>query len=66
MERVSKEDLAKIIERHGKWLRDEAGGERANLPGMDLSGMDLRRATMVGADLRWADLTGADLTGAEW
>ena len=49
MKRVSKEELAAIIERHGQWLRGEDGGERANL---------------CGADLRGADLSGADLSGA--
>ena len=49
MRRVSAEELAKIIERHGRWLRGEVGGERANL---------------ADANLADAVLTGADLTGA--
>lgn len=29
--KLTQEQLDKIIESHGKWLRDEEGGERANL-----------------------------------
>ena len=35
-------ELAEIIESHGKWLRGEDGGSRANLYGADLYGADLR------------------------
>ena len=38
MRRVSAEELAKIIERHGRWLRDEVGGERAYLREANLTG----------------------------
>ena len=38
-----------MIEKHLKWIKDEPGGERADLSGADLSG---------------ADLSGADLSGA--
>ena len=47
--KLEAEELAKIIERHGRWLRGEVGGERANLADADLTG---------------ANLTGANLTGA--
>ena len=56
---ITQEKLKEIIASHGKWLRNEEGGERANLEGADLRGADLR-----GADLRGADLIGADLIGA--
>ena len=56
---ISKEELAKILELHKKWLNGEEGGERANL-----SGADLRWANLSGANLRWADLSGADLSDA--
>lgn len=56
---LTREQIDKIIESHGKWLRDEEGGSRANLCDADLRGADLR-----GADLRCADLCGADLRGA--
>ena len=54
MKRVSKEELAGIIERHGRWLRAEDGGEQA----------DLRKAILCRADLSGTDLSGTDLTGA--
>ena len=78
MRTISKEELAKILERHGRWLRGEKGGACADLSGVDLRwadltgadlyGTDLRKADLTGArldgaNLRWADLTGADLTG---
>ena len=60
MKRVSKEELAAIIERHGQWLRGEDGGERANL-----CGEDLREADLSGANMRWADLRGATMVGVD-
>ena len=58
-----------IVDKHGKWLRGEEGGERANLVGAnlwraDLGGADLWRADLGGAHLAGADLGGADLEGA--
>jgi hypothetical protein len=58
-------ELAEIIESHGKWLRGEKGGSRADLCGADLCGADLRSAALFRADLRSADLFGADLFGAD-
>ena len=52
-------NLNKILEKHLKWLRNEDGGERA-----DLRGADLREADLYEADLRGADLYGADLREA--
>ena len=48
------DQLPGILERHRKWLRDEDGGERADLTGADLSG-----ANLAGANLARADLTEA-------
>ncbi len=64
------DQLPGILERHRKWLRDEDGGERADLTGADLSGANLAGADLAGAnlaraDLPWANLSGADLTGAD-
>ena len=44
MRRVSAEELEKIIERHGRWLRDEVGGERAYLREAYLADADLTGA----------------------
>ena len=57
-------NLNEILEKHLKWLRNEDGGERANLCGADLRGADLRGANLYGANLCGADLRGADLRGA--
>ena len=67
---ITQEKLNEIIASHGKWLRDEEGGQRADLRGADLrcadlSGADLRCADLSGADLRGADLRCADLSGAD-
>jgi hypothetical protein len=60
---VTLENLAKALEKHLKWLRCEAGGERANLSGADLRSADLRSA-----NLRSANLSGAlgIASAAEW
>lgn len=55
------EQLKEILERHGRWLRGEPQGVRADLWGADLRDADLRDADLTGADLTNADLTGADL-----
>jgi hypothetical protein len=72
---VTAAELRAAVKAHGKWLRGETGGSRADLRGAVLRGADLRgavltRAVLRGADLtgavlRGADLTGADLTGAD-
>lgn len=65
MKTITAEELKKVIERHGEWLRDEKGGERAELGEMDLRGADLTGACLCFADLRYADLRVAGLTGAD-
>ena len=57
--KISAKKLQEIIKSHGRWLRNEEGGERA-----DLSGADLRGAYLSSAYLSSADLSGADLRGA--
>ena len=68
--KISAEKLQEIIESHGRWLRNEEGGERANLRSADLSSADLycadlSSADLSGADLRSANLRSADLSGAD-
>lgn len=53
------EELAKVLEKHKKWLADLNTGIRANLCNADLRGANLR-----GANLRWANLLNADLLNA--
>jgi hypothetical protein len=43
---MDKERLKEILESHGKWLKDEGGGERANLCGANLRGADLCEANL--------------------
>ena len=62
---MTRNELLEIIERHRKWLAGDAGGQRADLSGANLSGADLRYANLCGADLREADLCGADLREAD-
>ena len=67
---ITQEELNEIIASHGKWLRSEEGGKRADLSnaylrGADLSNADLSCAALRGADMRGADLSGADMRGAD-
>ena len=59
--KISAKKLQEIIKSHGRWLRNEEGGERADLSSADLSGADLSSADLSSADLSSADLRGADL-----
>ena len=68
MRELTKEEI-EVLQRHAKWLKNEEGGEKANLRGADLQdanlrGADLRDADLWGANLRGANLRGADLQGA--
>ena len=64
MTKITQEQLTKILASHGKWWRDEEGGQRAYLRDADLRDADLRGANLQGADLQGADLRDADLRGA--
>ena len=68
--KISAEKLQEIIKSHGRWLRNEEGGERANLrdaylSGANLRGADLRDADLSDAYLRDANLSDANLRGAD-
>lgn len=68
--KITQEKLNQVITSHGKWLRREDGGERANLrkanlQGVDLHEADLRDADLRGANLRRANLQDTDLRGAD-
>ena len=58
-------DMKSILEKHGKWLRGEEGGERADLSMADLSMANLSGANLSRANLREADLSMADLSMAD-
>jgi hypothetical protein len=64
----TEEELSKVIESHGKWLRNEGGVSanlaHASLAGANLAGAYLTHANLAGAYLTHANLTSADLTHA--
>ena len=63
MRELTKEEI-EVLQRHAKWLKNEEGGEKADLRGANLRGADLRDADLGDADLRDAHLRGADLRDA--
>ena len=73
MKTYTKEELAKIIENHQHWLKENCEGwenmkadlSGADLSGANLSGADLSRANLYCADLSGADLSRANLSGAD-
>mgnify|MGYP005834020473 CR=1 FL=1 len=72
--KISAKKLQEIIKSHGRWLRNEEVGERANLRSADLSDANLSDAYLRSANLsdanlsdaylRSANLRSADLSGA--
>ena len=48
---ISEQELKNILDKHGKWLIKENGGERADLSYADLSSADLSSANLSYADL---------------
>ena len=61
MRTISEQDLKDILDRHGKWLRNEEGGERADLSCANLSYANLSYADLRSANLRSANLSSANL-----
>ena len=62
---MNKEELAKVLALHQKWLNDEKDGVRADLSGAFLYGADLSGANLSGADLSRANLSRANLSSAD-
>ena len=60
---MDKEQLAEILDSHGKWLRGE-GGSSANLSRADLSEANLSEANLRRANLSEASLSEANLSRA--
>ena len=66
VEKISLEELQRILEGHGLWLWSRGTkGCRANLSRADLYQADLRGANLSNADLRQADLRGSNLSWAD-
>jgi len=61
---MTKTEIQAVLDAHGKWLRREEGGVRANLSGANLHGANLTDANLTRADLTRANLTRANLTRA--
>ena len=69
MRTFTDKQLREIIESHGRWLRGEEGGSRAdlmcaNLTEANLIDANLRGANLIDANLIDANLRGANLTEA--
>jgi hypothetical protein len=62
---MNKKELKEILEKHVLWLRDEKGGEKANLSYANLSSANLSYANLSCADLSYANLRSADLSSAD-
>src|SRR5574343_8420 len=67
---ISEQDLKDILDKHGKWLKNEDGGCRANLSyanlsSANLSSADLSSANLSSANLSYANLSYADLRYAD-
>jgi hypothetical protein len=62
--KMTQDELNEIIRKHGLWLHDEDGGERANLAYANLADANLACADLADANLACADLAGADLACA--
>ena len=67
MKKISQEELKEILKKHEMWLKDEEGGERADLSYVDLKCVDLsytnlRAANLMGINLSDSNLHNADLT----
>jgi len=65
MRTISEAELKTILDKHGKWIRSEEGGEKANLSCANLSYADLGSANLSCANLSYADLSYADLSHAD-
>ena len=61
---MNQKELLIVLEKHGKWLRNKEGGERADLRGVDLCDADLCGANLCDANLCDANLCDANLRGA--
>ena len=64
MRTISEQELKDILDKHGKWLRSEEGGIRANLRSANLRSADLSYANLRSADLSYANLSYANLSYA--
>jgi len=64
MRAFTREQLENILAKHVKWLKDEEGGERANLRSANLRSANLESANLESANLESANLESANLAWA--
>ena len=64
MRELTKEEI-EVLQRHAKWLKNEEGGEKANLQDANLRDADLQSANLQSANLQGANLWGANLWDAD-
>ena len=57
-------NLKEVLELHKKWLKEEKGGEKADLSGEDLSDIDLKDINLRYVFLSYANLENANLENA--
>ena len=62
--KMTKNKLKDVLEKHQKWLNKQKGGVRADLHGANLWDADLRNANLMGANLMSVNLICANLLGA--
>ena len=65
MKNISQEEFNEILKKHEMWLKDEKGGERADLSGVSLRDADFRNINLTYTDLSGADLSNANLWNAD-
>ena len=58
-------NLNEVLEKHEMWLKDEEGGECANLSGADLKHANLENADLSHADLKNVNFSDADLSNVD-
>lgn len=65
MKTITKEELAKKIELHQKWLRGEEEGEQLILVGYNLSRSDLSYCNLSRSNLSRSNLSGSNLSDSD-
>jgi len=58
---MTRDKSQEVLRKHALWVRNEPGGEKANLKGVNLEGAYLKGANLEGVNLEGANLAGANL-----
>jgi hypothetical protein len=65
MRKITEEKLQEIIEKHGKWMNGDRGGERADLRHVDFSNTNLSYTDLSYTDFSYTNLSHTDLRGTD-